>query len=143
MAATDTKIIAIAGGSGFIGGVIARRLAGIAGIRARLLSRNLEQARRRLEPLDAEFVRAEVTDPSSLKAALSGAQAVVNAVQFDGYPVEDRSRGLTFERVDYGGTVALLEAAKACSVERFVYISGVAADEQSGHPAFSAKGFRG
>jgi len=140
MATGDRKIVAIAGGSGFIGGAIARRLAGIAGIRARLLSRNPEQARQRLEPLDADFVRAEVTDPSSLKAALADAQAVVSAVQFDGYPVEDRSRGLTFERVDYGGTVALLEAAKACSVERFIYISGVAADEQSGHPAFRAKG---
>ena len=100
MAAADRKTVAIAGGSGFIGSAIARRLAGIVGIRARLLSRNPEQARRRLQPLDADFVRAEVTDPSSLKAALADARAVVSAVQFDGYPVEDPSRGLTFERVD-------------------------------------------
>jgi len=140
MATGNQRIVAIAGGSGFIGGAIARRLAAIATIRPRVLSRDPEQARRRLAPLDADFVRAEVTDPSSLKAALAGAQAIVSAVQFDGYPVEDPSRGLTFERVDYGGTVAMLEAAKACSVERFVYISGVAADEHSSHPAFRAKG---
>ncbi|MGD0075891.1 MAG: NAD-dependent epimerase/dehydratase family protein [Candidatus Binataceae bacterium] len=140
MANDNMKVVAIAGGSGFIGGAIARRLAGIPAIRARLLSRNPERARERLAPIDADFVRAEVTDPSSLKTALDGARAIVSAVQFDGYPVEDPSRGLTFERVDYGGTVAILEAAKACAVEHFIYISGVAADERSSHPAFSAKG---
>src|SRR5271169_5640585 len=140
MPINDKKIVAIAGGSGFVGGAIARRLAALPGIRARVMSRDPEQARRRLASLDADFVRAEVTDPPSLKAALAGARAVVNAVQFDGYPVEDPSRGLTFERVDYGGTLALLEAAKAGSLEHFVYISGVAADERSSHPAFSAKG---
>ncbi len=140
MASDDVKIVAIAGGSGFIGSAIARRLLRIAGMRVRLLSRNPEQARRRLEPLDLDFVRAEVTEPASLRAALAGVQAVVSAVQFDGYPVEDWSRGLTFERVDYGGTVALLEAAKEQSARHFVYISGVAADERSDHPAFRAKG---
>jgi uncharacterized protein YbjT (DUF2867 family) len=61
-------------------------------------------------------------------------------VQFDGYPVENPRRSLTFERVDYGGTVALLAAAKAAGADRFIYISGAAADEASAHPAFGAKG---
>ncbi len=140
MAAAETRTVAVAGGSGFIGGAIARRLAPIAGIRVRVLSRNPEHARRRLAGLDAEFVSAEVTEPASLQNALAGVQAVVNAVQFDGYPVEDRARGRTFERVDYGGTVALLAAAKQSAVEHFVYISGASADERSAHPAFRAKG---
>jgi uncharacterized protein YbjT (DUF2867 family) len=140
MAIDSKKIVVVAGGSGFVGGAIARRLAAMANFRPRIMTRNPEKARQRLAGLDAEFVRGEVTDPSSLKPALAGAHAIVNSVQFEGYPVEDPSRGLTFERVDYGGTVALLEAAKSCSLEYFVYISGVAANEQSDHPAFSAKG---
>jgi NADH dehydrogenase len=47
---------------------------------------------------------------------------------------------LTFERVDLGGTLALLEAAKKVGVEQFVYISGAAANENATPPAFRAKG---
>ncbi len=65
---------------------------------------------------------------------------MVSAVQFEGYPVENPKRGLTFERVDYGGTIALLAAAKKVGVEQFVYVSGAAADENATHPGFRAKG---
>lgn len=133
-------LVAIAGGSGFIGRAIARRLVSIAGMRVRLLTRNPEAARRRLGAAPFEFVRAEVTEPDSLESALAGTSAVVNAVQFEGYPVENPRRGFTFERVDYGGTLALLAAAKTAGVKRFVYISGAAADPSSSHPGFRAKG---
>ncbi len=136
----NQKTIAIAGGSGFIGRAIARRLAGIEGMRVRILTRDPDGARRRAGDVTAEFAHADIAEPQSLDAALAGAYAVVNAVQFDGYPVENPRRGLTFERVDYGGTVAMLAAAKPAGVERFVYISGAAADESSAHPGFRAKG---
>jgi NADH dehydrogenase len=73
-------------------------------------------------------------------AAIAGCDTIVNAVQFDGYPVENPRRGLTFERIDYGGTVALVEAAETAGVANFIYISGAAADENSTHPGFRAKG---
>jgi uncharacterized protein YbjT (DUF2867 family) len=134
------KIIAIAGGSGFIGRAIARRLTAMPGIRVRGMTRAPERARQRLDLPNLEWVRAEVTEPATLPNALKGANAIVNAVQFEGYPVENPKKGLTFERVDLGGTVALLEAAKKVGVEQFVYISGAAANEKSTHPAFRAKG---
>jgi uncharacterized protein YbjT (DUF2867 family) len=134
------ETVALAGGSGLIGRAIARRLDAIPAIAVRLMTRNPESARKRLAGVSAEFVRADVIEPATLRAALEGAGAVVNAVQFEGYPIEDARRGLTFERVDYGGTIALLDAAKAAGVRRFIYISGAAADESSSHPAFRAKG---
>src|SRR6266481_5196063 len=137
----DEKTVAVAGGSGFIGRAIVMRLAGIPATRVRLLTRDAERARRKFEaPANVEFVSADVTNRDSLKPALAGASAVVNAVQFDGYPIENPRRGLTFERVDYGGTVALLEAAKQAGVSQFIYISGASADEYSSHPGFRAKG---
>lgn len=136
----DQKTVAIAGGSGFIGRAIARRLARVPEVRVRVMSRSPERAKQRLELPGAEFVRGEVTEPDSLTEALKGADTVVSAVQFEGYPVENPKRGLTFERVDYGGTVALLEAAKSAGARQFVYISGAAADERSAHPGFRAKG---
>src|SRR5579872_2334076 len=134
------KTIALAGGSGFIGRAIARRLAAIPNFRARVMSRSPQRAKDRLALPNVEFVRAEVTDPASLPNALQGAGAIVCSVQFEGYPIENPKRGLTFERVDYGGTVALLEAAKRAGADHFIYISGAASDENSSHPGFRAKG---
>ena len=134
------KIVAIAGGSGFIGRAIARRLVAIPELRVRAMSRSPERARQRLDLPNLEWVRAEVTDPASLPNALQGAHSIVSTVQFEGYPVENPKKGLTFERVDFGGTVALLEAAKKVGGAQFVYISGAAADENATHPGFRAKG---
>jgi uncharacterized protein YbjT (DUF2867 family) len=134
------KIIAIAGGSGFIGRAIARRLSAMPDIRVRGMTRAPERARQHLDLPNLEWVRAEVTEPATLPNALKTATAIVNAVQFEGYPVENPKKGLTFERVDLGGTLALLEAAKKVGVEQFVYISGAAANENATPPAFRAKG---
>lgn len=137
----NDRIIAIAGGSGFIGRAIVRRLAAIPGLCVRVLTRDPEKARARVAvDGEVEFVAADVNEPSRLAPAIAGADTIVNAVQFDGYPIENPSRGLTFNRVDYGGTVALIAAAKAAGVANFIYISGAAADERSPNPAFRAKG---
>jgi nucleoside-diphosphate-sugar epimerase len=136
----DNRIVAIAGGSGFIGRAIARRIAAIPSTTVRVLTRNPAGARAKLKITNCDFVQADVTLSVSLKEALKGVNAVVNATQFDGYPVENPRRGLTFERIDFGGTSALLEAARQNGVAQFIYISGAAADENSEHPAFRAKG---
>jgi uncharacterized protein YbjT (DUF2867 family) len=135
------KIVAVAGGSGFIGRAIVRRLLRDGALRVRVLTRDPERARKHFPASGLiEFAAADIGNPAQLSVALSGVDAIVNAVQFDGYPVEKPKRGLTFERVDYGGTVALLEAAKAAGASRFIYISGAAADENSSNAAFRAKG---
>jgi uncharacterized protein YbjT (DUF2867 family) len=137
----DERTVAVAGGSGFIGRAIVRRLAQIPATRVRLLTRDAERARRKFEaPANVEFVHADVVNRDSLEPALADASAIVDAIQFDGYPIENPRRGLTFERVDYGGTVALLDAAKKVGVSHFIYISGAAADENSSQPGFRAKG---
>jgi uncharacterized protein YbjT (DUF2867 family) len=136
----DAKIVALAGGSGFIGRAIARRLLAGGGITVRVLTRNPEKARAHFDLPGVEFVSADIAQPASLKDALAGVSTIVDAIQFDGYPVENPQRGLTFERIDYGGALALIDAAKQAGVAQFIYISGAAADENSAHPAFRAKG---
>ena len=136
----DAKTVALAGGSGFIGRAIARRLLAGGGIKVRVLTRNPDKARAQLDIPGIEFVRADIGEPASIKDALKGANTIVDAIQFDGYPVENPRRGFTFERIDYGGVVALVDAAKEAGVEQFIYVSGAAADENSSHPGFRAKG---
>ena len=58
---------------------------------------------------------------------MRGIETVVNAVQFPNNPIERKSKGWTFEEVDYKGTVNQVDAAKAAGVKRFVYVSGVGA----------------
>ena len=136
----DPKTVVVAGGSGFIGRAIARRLAATGDLNVRVLTRNPDAARARLQVPGVEFVRADVGDPASLDRALKGASTIVDTIQFQGYPIENARTGQTFERVDYGGVVALLAAARANSVAQFIYVSGAAADENSSHPGFRAKG---
>jgi uncharacterized protein YbjT (DUF2867 family) len=136
----DAKTVALAGGSGFIGRAIARRLLASGQTRVRILTRNPEKARARFERPGVEFVRADIAQPASVADALKGANTIVDAIQFDGYPVENPRRGLTFDRIDYGGVVALIDAARKAAVEQFIYVSGAAADENSTHPGFRAKG---
>jgi uncharacterized protein YbjT (DUF2867 family) len=136
----DAKTVALAGGSGFIGRAIARRLVQGGGVKVRVLTRNPEKARAQLDLPGVEFVSADIGQPASLKNALRGVNTIVDAIQFDGYPVENPSRGLTFERIDYGGAVVLIDAAKHADVQQLIYISGAAADENRTHPGFRAKG---
>jgi NADH dehydrogenase len=138
MASRD-MIVAVAGGSGFIGGAIVRRLLG-AGFMVRLITRNPGRAQQHFGSSNLDFFRADLTDPRSLRVPLAGVGAIINAAQFDGYPVENPRRGLTFELVDYGGTRALIEMVDQRAISHFVYISGASASPSSAHPAFRAKG---
>ncbi len=135
----NTKTVALAGGSGFVGRAIARRLVA-GGFNVRILTRNQDSARKRLDLPGVDFAGVDIRLPAMLQQALRGASTVVDAIQFDGYPVENPRRGLTFDRIDYGGAVALIDAAKQAGVPQFIYISGAAADENSTHPGFRAKG---
>src|SRR5260370_9504517 len=136
----DEKTVARAGGSGCIGGAIARRLAASGSTNVRVLTRNPDKARLQLELPGVEFVHADIAQPASLANALKGANAIVDAIQFDGYPVENPRRGLTFERIDYGGVVALIDAPKESAIQQFIYISAAPVDQNSPHPGFRAKG---
>jgi uncharacterized protein YbjT (DUF2867 family) len=70
---------------------------------------------------------AFVSNPAQLEEAMQGIDTVINAVQFPNNPIERKSKGWTFEEVDYKGTVNQVNAAKAAGVKRFVYVSGVGA----------------
>jgi uncharacterized protein YbjT (DUF2867 family) len=83
----------------------------------------------------AEAVTGDLKDPASLRAACEGVDAVVttaNAAQRGG---ED-----TIESVDLHGNAALVDAAADAGVQRFVFVSALAADATSPVPLLAAKG---
>lgn len=116
----------VAGGTGLLGRAITAALLA-AGHQVTVGSRSRPTGD--LLDIRATWVRADVTEPAGLSEALRGADTVVDAVQFPNSPIENPKKGLTFERVDLGGTKNLVDAAKEAGVPRFIGISGANAAE--------------
>ena len=155
--------ILVSGATGFVGGTIARHLLD-AGHSVRAMSRSTgkamaafaanEPGRRALADGRLTFVQADVTNPATLAAAVEGVDAVVQAAQFTGAPVEDPARGLTYMNVDRNGTLNLLGAIAVVygaptagpsmarfpeGAPRFLYMSGIAVSADSPHTWNRAK----
>jgi nucleoside-diphosphate-sugar epimerase len=155
--------ILVSGATGFVGCAITRHLLD-AGHQVRAMSRSTghamtvfaksEAGRRGLADGRLTFVQADVTNPQTLPEAVAGVDTIVQAAQFDGAPVEDPRRGLTYMNVDRNGTVNLLEAIAgvygrpsadgssgraAPGLPRFLYQSGITTSESSPHTWDQAK----
>jgi uncharacterized protein YbjT (DUF2867 family) len=141
--------ILVSGATGFVGTAIVGSLLK-AGHTVRALTRSLPQGTRHMEahaelrePLaQGRLVMAQgdVTVPSTIGSAVSRVDAIVQAAQFHGAPVEDPARGLTYENVDHQGTVNLLQAvAQAQATPRFLYVSGITVGPAARQPWNAAK----
>lgn len=130
--------VLVAGGTGFLGAAFVRAL-DARGVPVAVLSRSPAKVRRRFPGRDVEARGGDVTDPSTLPAAVRGAEVVIQCVQFPGYPVEDARRGRTFVNVDAGGTRNLIAACAGEGVRTIVYLSGVGADPDAAESWFRAK----
>ncbi len=133
----DALRVAVAGGTGFVGGAIATELRR-RGERVVILSHQAARAAAAL-PDDVAVRAADVGDPASLALALRGIDALVISLAFPNSPMESPRRGRTFEQVDGAGTARLAAAAVSAGVKRIVYISGAGADAGSPRAWFRAK----
>jgi NADH dehydrogenase len=123
-----TKLVTIFGGSGFVGRYIARRMAK-EGWRVRVAVRR---------PNEAIFVRpygtvgqvepifANIRDDDSVRAAIHGADAVVNCVGI----LAPRGKN-TFGLVQHHGAARIAKLAAEEGAETLVQISAIGADEGS------------
>ncbi len=112
----------VTGGTGLIGGHIARELAR-SGEEVRLLVR-MHSSRAALQGVPFEEVRGDVRDVESLRAAARGADQVVHAaasVRTDPF-ADERVR-----RVNVEGTRNVIAAAEQAGARRLLYVSSIAA----------------
>lgn len=131
-------MILVTGGSGFIGGAIVRKLVA-AGERVRCMTRSPDRARLKLGDLNVEFSEGDVTDPVKVTAAMWECDTIVNCVQFPNFPVENKRRGYTFERIDNQGTRTQVRGAKEVGAKRFIYLSGAGVGPNATRAWFQAK----
>ena len=123
-----SKLVTIYGGSGFLGRYIARRMAK-EGWRVRVAVRRPNEALF-VKPYGAvgqvEPVLCNIRDDASVRAAMAGAEAVVNCVgTFD-----KRGRN-NFEAVQAEGATRIARIAAESGVARLVHISAIGADADS------------
>jgi nucleoside-diphosphate-sugar epimerase len=69
---------------------------------------------------DVEVVFGDVTDLESIEGDVKGCDAVIHLV---GIIEEDRTKGLTFEKLHVRGTRNVVEQARAAGVRRFLHMS--------------------
>jgi len=119
-------VIVVAGGTGTLGTRLVPRLAG-AGVAVRVLTRDPARAQHLAGP-GVEVVRGDVRDPTSLTAALRGADMVISAVH--GFTGPGRVSPAT---VDRAGNANLIGAAARASANFIlVSVAGAAPDHSIG-----------
>lgn len=111
-------MIAVAGATGYIGGLLARRLR-LDGHGVRALARHPERAGD-LREAGCEVVRADVLEPETLGPALEGAGVAYYLVHSMG-----RGAGGDFAERDAQAARNFATAAAAAGVERIVYLGGL------------------
>jgi uncharacterized protein YbjT (DUF2867 family) len=122
------KLVTIFGGSGFVGRYIARRMAK-EGWRVRVAVRRPNEAlfvRPYGTPGQVEPVACNIRDDASVRAALRGADAVVNCVG-----ILNRSGKNTFDAVQAEGAGRIARIAAAEGVGQMVQISAIGAESGS------------
>ncbi|PHP26870.1 complex I NDUFA9 subunit family protein [Limimaricola cinnabarinus] len=123
-----TGLVTIFGGSGFLGRYISRRLAH-QGWRVRVACRRPEEAlfvRTYGVVGQVEPIFCNIRDDDSVRAALIGADAVVNCVGV----LAEKGRN-TFHAVQEEGPERIARLAAEEGVARMVHVSAIGADEES------------
>ena len=129
--------VVVAGGTGFIGSAVVKRLLESGGDEVTVTTRDPAGH----DPWDGRVrrVQAFAGDALSLARAFTGADVVVHCIQFPNHPVEKPGKGRTYMEVDGRGTSVAAAAAKRVGVRRFVYLSGAGAGQDRPQPWFRAK----
>jgi uncharacterized protein YbjT (DUF2867 family) len=130
------EMIVISGASGYVGSHITRRLVEM-GKPVRAFVHNQSRAKNegRLAGLNIDWMEGDVTRPDSLAPIMQGATAVIHTVAI---AIEKKEQ--TYEKINYQGTVNMVDVAQAAGVSRFINISQLGADSNLPYRFLASKG---
>jgi uncharacterized protein YbjT (DUF2867 family) len=119
-------MILVVGATGVLGGEIARRLLAV-GQPVRAFVRSSSGKAGPLSDAGAEVAFGDLLNRKSVADACQGIEAVVSTAS----AMSSQNPGDSLEAVDRDGQCALVDAAEAAGVRRFVYVSSPEQPEQS------------
>jgi UDP-glucose 4-epimerase len=114
--------VLLVGGSGFLGGRIARSLAAEVGVSVSILSRREPAARWRSQPA-VEILQADVCQPETLRGMCEGVTHVIYLAGLNQAECEERP--LDALAISGSGALYMAEEAARAGVRRFLYVSSV------------------
>lgn len=112
------KDVAIIGGTGFVGSYVVDALHAAGHTTSLLVRAGSEDKVRRAD--GQRVTIGDIDDDDALHAVLEGCDAVIYLV---GILREDRSKGITFRKMQYEGVVRVADAAKERRILRFLLMS--------------------
>ncbi|MFN2098560.1 NAD-dependent epimerase/dehydratase family protein [Altererythrobacter sp. MF3-039] len=116
---TPDTPIALTGGTGFVGQAVCD-LVEEQGLRARALARRVPDADRK----GIEWLEGDLANPHALATLCEGADAVIHIAGLTNTPDPEQ-----FDAVNVAGTQAVLDAARANGIKRFILVSSLSARE--------------
>ncbi|MDT0607060.1 SDR family oxidoreductase [Croceitalea rosinachiae] len=129
---TNNKRILLAGGTGYLGGHIAKAIQE-RGLSARLLSRKQEKLKQ-YESSKIQIMEATVTEPNTLSRSCDGIDTVISTIG-----ITRQKDGFTYMDVDYQANLNLLREAQRAGVRKLIYVSAINGDKHRDLKIFEAK----
>lgn len=113
-------MVLVVGATGFVGSEVCGKLAGRGEkVRALVRATSSKEKTAALQSRGVELCVGDLKDPDSMAAACRGVDAVISTAS----STLSRQAGDSIEAVDAAGQLNLVNAAKSCHVERFIFVS--------------------
>ncbi|HEY0242815.1 MAG TPA: complex I NDUFA9 subunit family protein [Gemmatimonadaceae bacterium] len=128
------KPVVVTGAAGLVGTRTCTLLAE-RGWKVRALVRNPTKAAEQLGHLSLEIRSGDIRDADSMRSALHGASALIHLAA-----IAIEKKGETYEDTNTAATKTILDAARAASVDRIIYMSQNGADSKSPFRFLRSKG---